>query len=237
MGRGFEARAAHPCPTQIWVPPPGQNHHIQDKHHHCIQAAFCDSFHNLTWCLCSRVDTDVDRKLRIVAIFLLFLTLWDVLTYKQADATLASLSILKYGALKWPHTVIRGSKNKSAWILFKSMSDRRPWLKNSKNVIIFQLRHVVLMLGVVKGQRLVSRLYWGSKIKLLQLSWKWWQIVHLLESIQKKNTLYYLKCQVTEIWCKKGLLPWLNGDLWHFDIRTYEGGIGGCANYSFSEYL
>ena len=22
MGRGFEARAAHPCPTQIWVPPP-----------------------------------------------------------------------------------------------------------------------------------------------------------------------------------------------------------------------
>ena len=21
MGRGFEARAAHPCPTQIWVPP------------------------------------------------------------------------------------------------------------------------------------------------------------------------------------------------------------------------
>ena len=23
MGRGFEARAAHPCPTQIWVPPLG----------------------------------------------------------------------------------------------------------------------------------------------------------------------------------------------------------------------
>ena len=22
MGRGFEARSAHPCPTQIWVPPP-----------------------------------------------------------------------------------------------------------------------------------------------------------------------------------------------------------------------
>ena len=22
IGRGFEARAAHPCPTQIWVPPP-----------------------------------------------------------------------------------------------------------------------------------------------------------------------------------------------------------------------
>ena len=21
MGRGFEARAAHPCPNQIWVPP------------------------------------------------------------------------------------------------------------------------------------------------------------------------------------------------------------------------
>ena len=26
MGRGFEARAAHPCPTQIWVPPPGVIH-------------------------------------------------------------------------------------------------------------------------------------------------------------------------------------------------------------------
>ena len=23
MGKGFEAQAAHPCPTQIWVPPPG----------------------------------------------------------------------------------------------------------------------------------------------------------------------------------------------------------------------
>ena len=66
---------------------------------------------------------------------------------------------------------------------------------------------MVLTLGVVKGQRLVFRLYRGQKFKLLQLSWKWWQIVHLLESIQKKNTLYYLKCQVTEIWCKKGLLP------------------------------
>ena len=26
MGRGFEARAAHPCPTQIWVPPRGSYH-------------------------------------------------------------------------------------------------------------------------------------------------------------------------------------------------------------------
>ena len=69
------------------------------------------------------------------------------------------------------------------------------------------MRHVVLTLGVVKGQRLVFRLYRGQKDKLLRFSWKWWQIVHLLESIQKKNTLYYLKCQVTEIWCKKGLLP------------------------------
>ena len=146
-------------------------------------------------------------KLRIVAIFLLFLTLWHVLTHKQADATLASLSILKYEALKWPHRVIRGSKIKSASILFKSMSDRRPWLKNSKNVIILQMRHVVLTLGVVKGQRLVFRLYRGQKIKLLRFSWKWWQIVHLLERIQKKNTLYYLTCQVTEIWCKKSLLP------------------------------
>ena len=175
-------------------------------------------------------------KSRIVAIFLLFLTLWHVLTYKQADATLASLSILKYEALKWPHRVIRGSKIKSASILFKGMSDRRPWLKNSKNVIIFQMRHVVLTLGVVKGQRLVFRLYRGQKIKLLRFSWKWWQIVHLLERIQKKNTLYYLTCQVTEIWCKKVYCHWLNGDLWHFDLKIYEGDIGGSANYSFSEF-
>ena len=178
----------------------------------------------VVWCTCeilwiarrrsySRVDKQKNKlgrwKSRIVAIFLLFLTLWHVLTYKKADATLASLSILKYGALKWPHRVIKGSKIKSALVLFKSrpMSDRRPWLKNSKNVIIFQMRHVVLTLGVVKGQRLVFRLYRGKKIKMLQFSWKWWQIVHLLESIQKKNTLYYLKRQVTEIWCKKGLLP------------------------------
>ena len=89
----------------------------------------------------SRVDIQKNElgrsKSRIVAIFLLFLTLWHVLTCKQADATLTSLSILKYGASKWPHRVIRGSKIKSAWNLFKSMSDRRPWLKNSKNVIIF----------------------------------------------------------------------------------------------------
>ena len=100
----------------------------------------------------SRVDKQKNElgrwKSRIVAIFLLFLTLWHVLTCKQADATLASLSIFKYGASKWPHRVIRGSKIKSAWNLFKSMSDRRPWLKNSKNVIIFQMRHVVLTLGV-----------------------------------------------------------------------------------------
>ena len=124
--------------------------------------------------MCSDCNSRVDKqknelgrwKSRIVAIFLLFLTLWHVLTYKQADATLASLSILKYEALKWPHRVIRGSKIKSASILFKSMSDRQSWLKNSKNVIIFQMRHVVLTLGVVKGQRLVFRLYRGRKIKL-----------------------------------------------------------------------
>ena len=149
-------------------------------------------------CNNSRVDKQKNElgrwKSRIVAIFLLFLTLWHVLTYKQADATLASLSILKYGALKWPHRVIRGSKIKSASILFKSMSDRRPWLKNSKNVIIFQMRHVVLTLGVVKGQRLVFRLYMGQKIKLLRFSWKWWHIVLLPIGIQKKNSLHYLQC-------------------------------------------
>ena len=131
----------------------------------------------------SRVDKQKNElgrwKSRIVVIFLLFLTLWHVLTYKQADATLASLSILKYGALKWPHRVIRGSKIKSASILFKSMSDCRPSLKNSKNVIIFQMRHVVLTLGVVK---------------LLRFSWKWWHIVLLPIGIQKKNSLHYLRC-------------------------------------------
>ena len=37
MGMGFEARAAHPCPTQIWVPPPGvspcTSHHIRTNPH------------------------------------------------------------------------------------------------------------------------------------------------------------------------------------------------------------
>ena len=146
----------------------------------------------------SRVDKQKNElgrwKSRKVAIFLLFLTLWHVLTYKQADATLASLSILKYGALKWPHRVIRGSKIKSAWILFKSTSDRRPWLKNSKNVIIFQMRHVVLTLGVVKGQRLVFRLYRGRKIKLLQFSWKcsmmpeWHQLVCMSGRVKESET-------------------------------------------------
>ena len=32
------------------------------------------------------------------------------------------------------------------------------------------MRHVVLTLGVVKGQRLVFGLYMGQKFKLLQLS-------------------------------------------------------------------
>ena len=139
----------------------------------------------------SRVDTDWTWKSRIVAIFLLFLTLWHVLTYKQADATLASLSILKYEALKWPHRVIRGSKLKVLQFCLKVC---RPWLKNSKNVIIFQMWHMVLTLGIVKGQRLVFRLYRGQKIKLLRFSWKWWHIVLLPIRIQKKNSLHYLQC-------------------------------------------
>ena len=28
MGRGFEARVTHPCPTQIWVPPPQAIHFL-----------------------------------------------------------------------------------------------------------------------------------------------------------------------------------------------------------------
>ena len=43
------------------------------------------------------------------------------------------------------------------------MSDRQPWLKNSKNVIIFQMQHMVLTLGDVKDQRLVLRLRRGKK--------------------------------------------------------------------------
>ena len=149
-------------------------------------------------------------KSRIVAIFLLFLT----------------LSILKYGASKWPHRVIRGSKIKSTWILFKSMSDCRPWLKNSKNVIIFQMRHVVLTLGVVKGQRLVFILYRGQKIKLLRFSWKWWHIVRLPIGIQKKNSLHYLQCllhmfldqNVTGHHSANGNKPFLHhiSVTWHF---------------------
>ena len=178
----------------------------------------------------SRVDKQKNElgrwKSHIVAIFLLFLTLWHVLTCKQADATLASLSILKYGASKWPHRVIRGLKIKSAWNLFKSMSDRRPWLKNSKNVIIFQMRHVVLTLGVVKGQRLVFKLYRGQKIKLLRFSWKWWHIVRLPRGIQKKNSLHYLRCllhmfldqNVTGHHSANGNKPFLHhiSVTWHF---------------------
>ena len=45
-------------------------------------------------------------------------------------------------------------------MLFKGMSDHSPWLKNTKNVILFKMRHVVNGSdGNVKGQRLVFRLY------------------------------------------------------------------------------
>ena len=155
----------------------------------------------------SRVDTDVDLE---VAYSCNIFAVPDSLTCPDIQTSWCHSGIIEHFEIrgfKMTPWVIRGSKIKSASILFKSVSERRPWLKNSKNVIIFQMRHVVLTLGVVKGQRLVFRLYRGQKIKLLRFSWKWWQIVHLLERIQKKNTLYYLTCQVTEIWCKKSLLP------------------------------
>ena len=178
-----------PSMTNLNSPPQGSSkiRHRFDVESEGVQILGMVNLHQITfwtwWIFIVELTRTWTWKSRIVAIFLLFLTLWHVLTYKQADAALASLSILKYEALKWPHRVIRGSKIKSASILFKSMSDDRPWLKNSKNVIIFQMRHVVLTLGVVKGQRLVFRLYRGQKIKLLRFSWKWWQIVHLLERI------------------------------------------------------
>ena len=34
MGMGFEARAAHPCSTQIWVPPPGIMHALNQLYGH-----------------------------------------------------------------------------------------------------------------------------------------------------------------------------------------------------------
>ena len=49
----------------------------------------------------SRVDTDVDLEVAYSCnIFDVSDSLTYVLTYNQVDATLASLSILKYGALK-----------------------------------------------------------------------------------------------------------------------------------------
>ena len=137
------------------------------------------------------------------------------------------------GLLKWPHRVIRGSKIKSVWIWFKSISDRQPWLKNSKNVIIFQMRHMVLTLGVVKGQRLVFRLYRGQKTKLLRFSWKWWHIVRLPRGIQKKNSLHYLQRllhmffdqNVTGHHSANGNKPFLHHILvtWHFVSWMQEG--------------
>ena len=79
-------------------------------------------------------------------------------------------------------------------MLLQSISNQPSWLKNSKNVIIFQMRHAVLTLSDVKVQRSVLRLYRGKKIKLLRFSWKWQQIVCLPRGIQKKNSLHYLWC-------------------------------------------
>ena len=141
----------------------------------------------------------------------MFLTLWRVLTYNQVDATLASLSILKYGALKWPHRVIRGSKIKSAWIFVQKYVRSLALTQEFQKCNYFSNATCISDVRCCKRSKVSIQIVQGSKFfkvaPIVQLSWKWWQIVHLLESIQKKNTLYYLKCQVTEIWCKKGLLP------------------------------
>ena len=123
-----------------------------------------------------------------------------------------------------------GSKIKSAWILFKSVSDHPRLLKRSKNII--GMRLMVPTFSDLKGQRLDIRLYRYKKIKLLRFSWKLCQIVYLLESIQKKDWLHCLKCEVVEIRWKKGFCHRPNGDLLHFDGKTYKGDIGGSAKYS-----
>ena len=94
---------------------------------------------------------------------------------------------------------------------------------------------IIPLFSDLKSQRLEFRLYRDIEINLLRFSWKWWQIVHLLESIRKKNGLHYLKINVKlqiyngiKVCCHRP-----NGDLWHFYLKTYEGDIGGSANYFF----
>ena len=69
---------------------------------------------------------------------------------------------------------------------FKSISGYSPWLKNSKNVIVFQMRSMDPTERGLKGQRLIFRLYRGKEIKLLRFSWKLWHIVHLPIGIRKR---------------------------------------------------
>ena len=80
----------------------------------------------------SRVDTEVHLE---VAYNCNVLTLRHLLTLEQANAFLASLSILKYGSLEM--RVIIGVKIKVLECCLKTISDHLPSLKNSKYVIIF----------------------------------------------------------------------------------------------------
>ena len=136
----------------------------------------------------------------------------NVLLFFREQVFALPLCMILVSLKCWKIGLLRGSKIKSALILFKSMSDNPTWLKSSKNIIIiifyfffFWMRLIVF--SDLIDQRLEFRLCREKKIKLLQFSWKWCQIVHLLESFQKKNSLRYLKFEVIEIRWKKGLLP------------------------------
>ena len=62
------------------------------------------------------------------------------------------MELFEIGGLKMAPYSYNGGQNVSAPVLFKSMSDHLPWLKNSKNVI-FQMRHIVPMFSdLLKGQ-------------------------------------------------------------------------------------
>ena len=136
-------------------------------------------------------------------------------------ATLASLSILKYWALKWHHRVIRGSKLKVLESCLKVGQIIHDGQEFQKCNYLLNATHGSDVKWLQRS-KVSIQIVQGSKNKLLQFSWKWWQIVHpLLESNQKQNTLHYLKCQVTKIWCKKVLLPlaeWWPVTFWYKNI-------------------
>ena len=142
----------------------------------------------------SRVDTDVHLEVAYSCSILLFLTLWHVTHKNKLMPLWHHWAFWNTRALKWPHRVISGSKIKSAPIFLKVCKIVGLDTRIPKMHFFFQIRHVVLTLGVINGQRLVFKLNRGQKIKLLRFSWKWWHIVLLPIGIQKKNSLHYLQC-------------------------------------------